>query len=120
MTKEIWHIIAFAVYFIAVLAIGFVFFFKSKGGGEKEYFLGGRSMGPWVTALSAQASDMSAWLLMGLPGAIMAFGFGEVWIGIGLALGTAANWIFVAKRLRRFSKAAGDRKSTRLNSSHVC
>ena len=108
MTKEIWHIIAFAVYFIAVLAIGFVFFFKSKGGGEKEYFLGGRSMGPWVTALSAQASDMSAWLLMGLPGAIMAFGFGEVWIGIGLALGTAANWILTAKRLRRFSKAAGD------------
>ncbi|MEE0929036.1 MAG: sodium/proline symporter, partial [Acutalibacteraceae bacterium] len=94
--------------FILVLGIGFVFFFKSKGGGEKEYFLGGRSMGPWVTALSAQASDMSAWLLMGLPGSILAFGFGEVWIGIGLALGTAANWIFTAKRLRRFSKAAGD------------
>ena len=103
-----WHITAFAIYFVAVLAIGFVFFFKSKGGGEKEYFLGGRGMGPWVTALSAQASDMSAWLLMGLPGSILAFGFGEVWIGIGLALGTAANWIFVAKRLRRFSKAAGD------------
>lgn len=108
MTEQIWHIIAFAVYFILVLGIGFVFFFKSKGGGEKEYFLGGRSMGPWVTALSAQASDMSAWLLMGLPGSILAFGFGEVWIGIGLALGTAANWIFTAKRLRRFSKAAGD------------
>ena len=103
-----WHITAFAIYFVAVLTVGFIFFFKSKGGGEKEYFLGGRSMGPWVTALSAQASDMSAWLLMGLPGSILAFGFGEVWIGIGLALGTAANWIFVAKRLRRFSKAAGD------------
>ena len=108
MTEQMWHITAFAVYFLAVLAIGFVFFFKSKGGGEKEYFLGGRSMGPWVTALSAQASDMSAWLLMGLPGSILAFGFGEVWIGIGLALGTAANWIFVAKRLRRFSVAAND------------
>ncbi len=108
MTEQIWHIIAFAVYFILVLGVGFVFFFKSKGGGEKEYFLGGRAMGPWVTALSAQASDMSAWLLMGLPGSILAFGFGEVWIGIGLALGTAANWIFTAKRLRRFSKAAGD------------
>ena len=103
-----WHIVAFAVYFLVILGIGFVFFFKTKNGGEKEYFLGGRSMGPWVTALSAQASDMSAWLLMGLPGAIMAFGFGEVWIGIGLALGTAANWILTAKRLRRFSKAAGD------------
>lgn len=108
MTEQMWHITAFAAYFLIVLAIGFVFFFKSKNGGEKEYFLGGRSMGPWVTALSAQASDMSAWLLMGLPGSILAFGFGEVWIGIGLALGTAANWIFVAKRLRRFSAAAND------------
>ena len=64
--------------------------------------------GPWVTALSAQASDMSAWLLMGLPGSILAFGFGQMWIGIGLALGTAANWILCAKRLRTFSKAADD------------
>lgn len=108
MTEQMWHITAFAIYFLIVLSIGFIFFFKSRGGGEKEFFLGGRKMGPWVTALSAQASDMSAWLLMGLPGSILAFGFGEVWIGVGLALGTAANWIFTAKRLRRFSKAAGD------------
>ena len=94
------QIAAFIVYFIAVLAIGLAFFFKSKGTGEKDYFLGGRSMGPWVTALSAQASDMSGWLLMGFPGSILAFGMGQVWIGIGLALGTAANWIFVARRLR--------------------
>ena len=65
-------------------------------------------MGPWVTAMSAQASDMSAWLLMGLPGSILAYGFGQAWIGIGLAIGTAANWILVAKRLRKFSKASGD------------
>ena len=58
--------------------------------------------------MSAQASDMSAWLLMGLPGSILAFGFGQAWIGIGLALGTAANWILVARRLRKFSKAAND------------
>lgn len=102
------EVIAFILYFLVVLRIGIFFFLKSKNAGEKEYFLGGRSMGPWVTALSAQASDMSAWLLMGLPGSILAFGFGEVWIGIGLALGTAANWIFVAKRLRRFSAAAND------------
>ncbi len=108
MTEQIWHILAFVIYFLLIVGIGVFFFFRSKGGGEKEYFLGGRAMGPWVTALSAQASDMSAWLLMGLPGSILAFGFGEVWIGIGLALGTAANWIFTAKRLRRFSKAAGD------------
>ena len=68
---------------LIVLVIGIYFFIKERGGGEKEYFLGGRSMGPWVTAMSAQASDMSAWLLMGLPGSILAFGFGQMWIGIG-------------------------------------
>lgn len=102
------EVAAFILYFVLVIGIGLVFFFKSKGSGEKEYFLGGRSMGPWVTAMSAQASDMSAWLLMGLPGSVMAFGFGQMWIGVGLAIGTIANWILVAKRLRRFSKAAGD------------
>ena len=101
-------IFAFALYFVAMVAIGAFFFFKSKNVTEKDYFLGGRAMGPWVTAMSAQASDMSAWLLMGLPGSILAFGFGQAWIGIGLAIGTAANWILVAKRLRKFSKASGD------------
>ncbi|MEE0838960.1 MAG: sodium:proline symporter, partial [Acutalibacteraceae bacterium] len=85
---------AFVIYFVAMLAIGIYFFIKSKNiSGEKDYFLGGRSMGPWVTAMSAQASDMSGWLLMGFPGSILAFGMGKVWIGIGLALGTALNWI---------------------------
>lgn len=101
-------IFAFVLYFVAMIAIGIYFFFKSKDVTEKDYFLGGRAMGPWVTAMSAQASDMSAWLLMGLPGSILAFGFGQAWIGIGLAIGTAANWILVAKRLRKFSRAAGD------------
>ena len=102
------ELFAFILYFVAMLAIGLYFFFATKSGGEKEYFLGGRQMGPWVTAMSAQASDMSAWLLMGLPGSIMAFGFGQAWIGIGLAIGTSLNWILVAKRLRRFSEAADD------------
>ena len=102
------EILSFILYFIAVLAIGVIFFIKSKNSSEKEYFLGGRQMGPWVTAMSAQASDMSAWLLMGLPGSILAFGLGQAWIGIGLAIGTALNWIFVARRLRCFSKAAND------------
>jgi len=102
------EISAFVLYFVAMLSIGIWFFVKTKNNGEKEYFLGGRSMGPWVTAMSAQASDMSAWLLMGLPGSIIAFGLGQAWIGIGLAIGTALNWIIVAKRLRKFSSAAGD------------
>ena len=102
------EVVAFVLYFVLMLGIGVFFFFQEKGAGEKEYFLGGRSMGPWVTAMSAQASDMSAWMLMGLPGSILAFGFGQMWIGIGLALGTAANWIIVARRLRCFSEAADD------------
>ena len=102
------ELLAFIIYFVLVLAIGLIFFLKSKGGNEKDYFLGGRGMGPFVTAMSAQASDMSGWLLMGFPGSILAFGLGQAWIGIGLALGTALNWIFVARRLRRFSKAAND------------
>lgn len=102
------ELISFIAYFAVVIVIGVVVFRKSKGGDEKDYFLGGRKMGSWVTALSASASDMSAWLLMGLPGSILAFGLGQAWIGIGLAIGTALNWILVAKRLRQFSKAAGD------------
>ncbi|MBO5408450.1 MAG: sodium/proline symporter [Clostridia bacterium] len=102
------EVLAFILYFVAMLGIGVWFFLKSKSNSEKDYFLGGRQMGPWVTAMSAQASDMSAWLLMGLPGSILAFGLGQAWIGIGLAIGTALNWIIVAKRLRKFSEAAGD------------
>lgn len=103
------EVLAFVLYFVLMLAIGLYFFFATKkNSSEKEYFLGGRAMGPWVTAMSAQASDMSAWLLMGLPGSILAFGLGQAWIGIGLAIGTSLNWIIVAKRLRKFSKASGD------------
>lgn len=102
------EIIVFIGYFIILLGVALVFYFNGSNKNEKDYFLGGRSMGPWVTAMSAQASDMSAWLLMGLPGTILAFGFGQIWIGVGLALGTAANWIFCAKRLRKFSEASND------------
>ena len=103
-----WEVLVLVLYFVAMLAIGVIFFVRSKSITDKDYFLGGRSMGPWVTAMSAQASDMSAWLLMGLPGSILAFGLGQAWIGIGLAIGTALNWILIARRLRRFSVAAND------------
>lgn len=102
------EIFSFVLYFIIVLGIGIFFFVKSKDNSEKDYFLGGRQMGPWVTAMSAQASDMSAWLLMGLPGSVLAFGLGQAWIGIGLAIGTVLNWLLVARRLRCFSQAAKD------------
>ena len=102
------ELIVFIVYFLFMLGIGLVFFFKSKGGGEKDYFLGGRKMGPWVSALSAGASDMSAWVLMGLPASVYAVGMGQTWIAIGLAIGYALSWIFEAPRLRRFSIAARD------------
>jgi len=98
----------FILYLAFMLGIGVVFFFKNKSGGEKTYFLGGRQMGPWVSALSAGASDMSAWVLMGLPASIFAAGLGEVWISAGLAIGYAISWLIQAPRLRRFSIVAND------------
>ena len=98
--------IAFAVYLALMLGIGFYFTNKAKK--MSDYFLAGRSLGSWVTAMSAQASDMSGWLLMGLPGAAYATGMGNYWIAIGLAIGTVLNWCFVAKRLRTFTEKAGD------------
>lgn len=96
------------MYFIFMMGIGVFFFLRSKEGGEKGYFLGGRQMGPWVSALSAGASDMSAWVLMGLPASIYAAGIGQAWIAIGLAIGYAISWTVQAPRLRRFSIVAGD------------
>ena len=100
--------IVFVVYLAFMLGIGVYFFVKSKDGGEKDYFLGGRQMGPWVSALSAGASDMSAWVLMGLPASIYAFGIGQAWVAIGLAIGYAVSWTVEAPRLRRFTIVADD------------
>lgn len=102
------EMIVFVVYLIFMLAIGVWFFIKDRNGGEKTYFLGGRQMGPWVTALSAGASDMSAWVLMGLPTSIYALGMGQIWIGIGLLLGYSLSWVYEAPRLRSFSIVSGD------------
>ncbi len=102
------EIIAFIAYFVIVLGVGIYFFLKSKDNGEKDYFLGGRNMGGLVAALSAGASDMSAWVLMGLPGAICILGLGQVWISIGLIIGTICAWIFVAPKLRRYAIKADD------------
>ena len=86
------------------------FYFSKKGGGDSadEFYLGGRKLGALVTAMSAEASDMSSWLLMGLPGVAYLTGIADAgWTAIGLAVGTYLNWLIVAKRLRRYSVACG-------------
>src|SRR5690554_3221661 len=90
--------ITFAVYILARVLIGFIAYRDTKN--FNDYILGGRSLGSFVTALSAGASDMSGWLLMGLPGAIFVAGLSESWIAIGLIIGAWLNWLFVAGRLR--------------------
>ena len=96
------------LYFAAMLTIGFVYS-KRSNSSTKQYFAGGRGVGPWLTALSAEASDMSGWLLMGLPGVAYFTGAADpMWTAIGLALGTYLNWKLVARRLRRYSVVAGD------------
>ena len=105
MTSEI---VVFIIYLAFMIGIGVFFFIKQKKGSEKSYFLGDRKMGAWVTALSAGASDMSAWVLMGLPTSIYALGMGQMWVPIGLALGYTLSWILEAPRLRKFSIVAND------------
>lgn len=102
------EMIVFCVYLVFMVGIGVYFFVRSKSGGDKGYFLGGRQMGPWVSALSAGASDMSAWVLMGLPASIYAAGIGQAWIAIGLGIGYTISWLVEAPRLRRYSIAAND------------
>ena len=98
--------VSFGLYFVAMLAMGIYFYFKTKN--VSDYILGSRSLPPSVAALSAGASDLSGWALMGLPGAIYAGGFGNVWIVLFTLLGVYANWRFVAPRLRVLTEAYQD------------
>ncbi len=101
--------IVFLCYLVVMVSIGFYFFRKNKN--VSDYVLGGRTLNPWVAAMSAQASDMSGWLLLGLPGtAYVLFGgtTEAIWTAIGLAIGTYLNWLIVAKRLRKYTMAAGN------------
>ena len=109
MTSEtIQILIAMIIYMAVVIAIG-VIFAKRANKSSENYFLGGRSLGPWVTAMSAEASDMSGWLLMGLPGVAYWCGLADAaWTAIGLAVGTYLNWLIVSKRLRRYSVRANN------------
>ena len=96
------------LYMCVVVGIG-VYFYKKAQKNSENYFLGGRSLGPWVAAMSAEASDMSGWLLMGLPGVAYWCGLADAfWTALGLAIGTYVNWLIVAKRLRNYSQIAGN------------
>lgn len=105
-TGQIGILAAIIIYLLGMIYIGF--YFSKKGGGDSadEFYLGGRKLGPLVTAMSAESSDMSSWLLMGLPGVAYLTGVADAgWTAIGLAIGTYLNWLIVAKRLRRYSVA---------------
>ncbi|NLT95819.1 MAG: sodium/proline symporter [Clostridia bacterium] len=100
--------IAMALYISVVIGIG-LYYAKRANESSENFLIGGRSLGPWVTALGAEASDMSGWLLMGLPGVAYWYGLSDAaWTAIGLAVGTYLNWLFVAKRLRTYSHLAGN------------
>ena len=101
-------LIAMICYMAVVIGIGLIYAKRANKSSE-EYYLGGRSLGPWVTAMSAEASDMSGWLLMGLPGVAYWCGLADAfWTAFGLAVGTYVNWLLVSRRLRRYSVRAGN------------
>ncbi len=107
-TDKIQILIAMVGYMAVVIAIGLIYAKRANKSSE-NYFLGGRSLGPWVTAMSAEASDMSGWLLMGLPGVAYWCGLADAfWTAFGLAVGTYLNWLIVSKRLRRYSIRANN------------
>lgn len=104
---ETGTVIALVIYFLLMLAIG-VYAYRQSSSNLSEYMLGGRKLGPSITALSAGASDMSGWLLMGLPGALYLSGISQIWIAIGLVLGAWANYLFLAPRFRIYTEIAKD------------
>ncbi len=99
-------IVAFMAYVAIVLSIGFYAYLKTKN--ATDYFLGGRELSPAVSAISAGASDMSGWVLLGLPGYAYLAGLEAAWISLGLVVGVAANWGLMAKRLRVYSEQLDD------------
>ncbi|MFT6735414.1 MAG: SSS family solute:Na+ symporter, partial [Polaribacter sp.] len=100
-------IISLSIYFLTMLGIG-LYAFKTTKEDSSGYLLGGRQLGPAVTALSAGASDMSGWMVMGLPGAMYLSGLANIWIGVGLVVGAYINYLIVAPRLRAYTEIAND------------
>ncbi|WP_414646742.1 sodium:solute symporter family transporter, partial [Corynebacterium vitaeruminis] len=106
MSQHTWFIIAIIIYMAVMLAIGYWSYRQTDE--YDDYVLAGRGLNPFVAALSAGASDMSGWLLLGLPGALFVTGMSELWIAIGLLIGAWANWKWVAPRLRAYTEVADD------------
>ena len=106
-TEQICMMAAIAVYLIGMIVVGLLC--TKRNNTVDDFYLGGRKLGPLVTAMSAEASDMSSWLLMGLPGLAYLSGIADAgWTAIGLAVGTYINWLVVAKRIRRYTQVAGN------------
>jgi SSS family solute:Na+ symporter len=103
---QFWSIIAIGMYLFILLGIGYYSYKKTSN--ISDYMLGGRGLGPLVTALSAGASDMSGWMLMGLPGAVYLTGISSLWIGIGLTIGAYLNYLFLAPRFRVYTEVANN------------
>ena len=108
MTINVYEMISLGAYFLLMLGIG-LYAYKESTSDLNEYMLGGRKLHPAVGALSAGASDMSGWMLMGLPGAIYLSGVGSAWIAVGLTIGAYLNYRFVAPRLRILGQTRGFR-----------
>ncbi|MDO5076546.1 sodium/proline symporter PutP [Corynebacterium sp.] len=106
MSQHTWFIVAIVIYMLTMLAIGYWSYRQTDE--YDDYMLAGRGLNPFVAALSAGASDMSGWLLMGLPGALFVTGFSELWIAVGLLIGCWANWKWVAPRLRSYTEIASN------------
>src|SRR5690606_36924137 len=104
MSAELLTFLALALYLIAMLVIGYIAFRRTSD--HEDYMLGGRNLPSWVAALSAGASDMSGWLVMGLPGVIYLTGLIEAWIAIGLTIGAYLNWLLVTPRLRAYTEVS--------------
>ncbi len=108
MSNSLSTLLSMILYMCVMIVIG-IYFAKFANKDSENFFIGGRKLGPWVAAMSAEASDMSGWLLMGLPGVAYWCGLSDAaWTAIGLAIGTYLNWLLVSKRLRRYSIVAGN------------
>lgn len=103
-TSNIIVLCAFVFYMLVMIGIGAFYSRKTKN--NEDYFLGGRNLGAWTAAISAEASDMSGWLLMALPGTFYLTGTGDIWVAVGLLIGTILNWFFVSVRLRKYTIAS--------------